>query len=360
MNAQAKQPASDQGESVTPASNITNPKELRVIRELKVGKPLLRCCFDLSEKNLFAAGQDRRIWRVAIEESKSNTIDATEMNGHESWVLALKTHPQGDLLLSAGGDGNLIWWSLREDPPKIVRKVAAHRGWIRDLALSPDGKLVATAGNDRLVKIWDVDQGKLLTTFAGHAWDIYRLVFHPDGKQLLSGDLTCLIKCWEIGSGKMLRELHAPSLHRIDKNHNLHLGGTRALSFDAEGKQLAASGLRAAPNYLGGEVQPGNVIFDFESGNISQEQKTKDNLVTVPWESFFDDGTLVVCTAGKAGGHLLFWKVDAEDEFYSFALPDAARDMAINRARHHIATAHADGHLRISSLLPADSDAEIS
>lgn len=360
MNVQAKKTGSDPGQAVTSVAKIANPKELHVIQELKVGKPLLRCCFDASEKTLFTAGQDPRIWRVAVEQRESDSLAAVEMEGHESWVLALKTHPQGHLLLSAGGDGNLIWWSINEAAPKIVRKVSAHRGWIRDLALSPDGKLVATAGNDRLVKIWDIDQGKLLETFEGHAWDIYRVVFHPDGKQLLSGDLTCLIKCWEIDSGKMLRELHAPSLHRIDKNHNLHLGGTRALSFDAEGKQLAASGLRAAPNYLGGEVQPGNVIFDFESGNISQEQKTKDNLVTVPWESFFDDGTLVVSTAGKAGGHLLFWKVDAEDEFHSFALPDAARDMAINRARHHIATAHEDGHLRISSLLPADSAAEIS
>ena len=341
-------------------SQIIDPKATRVIAELNVGKPLLRCCFDPAGKHLYTAGQDNRIWRVPVAGAKDGS-EISELVGHETWVFGLAMHPEGRLLFSGGGDGNLLCWSLAEKTPKLLRKVSAHQAWIRDVAISPDGKVAATAGNDRVVKLWNTENGRLLQTLEGHTLDIYRVAFHPDGKQLVSGDLTARIKCWEIDSGKLIKELHAPTLHRIDKNHNLHLGGTRALAFDTKGERLAVSGLRAAPNYLGGEVQPGNVIFDFESGEITQQQKTRDNLSTVPWESFFQgDDTLVVSTAGKAGGHLLFWKVDAEDEFHAFALPDVARDMAIDRQRHQIATAHRDGHLRISTLLPEKSDAEIS
>ncbi len=345
----------------SPNTNRPDPKAARVVSDLNVGKPLLRCCLDPSGKTLFTAGQDTRIWQVPLNETKEADTKMAELKGHESWVFALAMHPDGELLLSGGGDGNLIWWSLSDGPATLLRKINAHQAWIRDVAISFDGKVVATAGNDQLVKLWNVEDGRLLNTLKGHESDIYRVAFHPDGERLISGDLTAHIKCWQLDSGKMLRELHAPTLHRIDKNHNLHLGGTRALSFDADGKQLAVSGLRAAPNYLGGEVQPGNVIFDFESGEIVKEQKTKENLSTVPWESFFDGpDTLVVSTGGKADGHLLFWKTDAEHEFHSFALPSAARDLAMDRQRHHLATAHYDGHLRITSLLSENPQTDVS
>ena len=42
--------------------------------EHEVGKPLLRCCFDASETKIFAAGQDRHIWQIALtgEAKKEN------------------------------------------------------------------------------------------------------------------------------------------------------------------------------------------------------------------------------------------------------------------------------------------------
>ena len=329
---------------------------VEVAVERNVGKPLLRCCFDSAEKYVYAAGQDRNIWKISLSDNVEKDEAAqkesiTELQAHEGWVLTLATTANGQTLLSGGSDGRLIWWSLEGAKPQIVKQVDAHQGWIRDMALSPDEQLLATGGNDGTVKIWDIREAKLVQTIKGHPCHIYRLTFHPDGKQLISGDLTCHIQCWDLDSGKSLRELHTPSLHRIDKNHNLHLGGTRGLTFDESGKYLAVSGLRAAPNYLGGEVQPGNVILDFAKGEVHKKQKTKENLATVPWESFFiGDQTLMVAMGGKEGGHLVFWNLNKEDEFYAFKLPDAARDMAFNARKNRIATAHEDGKLRISTL----------
>ena len=338
--------------SDSPATSKAEKKvaTVEVAVEQTVGKPLLRCCFDQNEQRVFAAGQDRCIWQVPLKDNDQSERTC-ELQGHESWVLTLATTPDRQTLLSGGGDGRLIWWSLAEAKPNIVHQIDAHQGWVRDLALSPDGQLVASGGNDGKVKVWDARTAKLLQTLEGHAHHIYRVAFHPDGKQLISGDLTCRIHCWDLASGKSLRELHAPSLHRIDKNHNLHLGGTRGLTFDSTGKHLAVSGLRAAPNYLGGEVQPGNVIFDFASGEICKEQKTKENVTTVPWESFFlADETLLVAMGGKEGGYLVFWDLADEDEFHAFKLPDVARDMALNAEKNRVVTAHEDGKLRVSHL----------
>lgn len=324
---------------------------VEVNADYNVGKPLLRCCFGSSEEHVFAAGQDRHIWQISLTE-KPEKESISQIEGHDGWVLAIATTSDGSKLLSGGTDGQLIWWSLEEQgEPQVSKRVEAHDGWIRDLTLSADEKLLATGGNDGTVKIWDVAEAKLLQTIEGHKHHIYRIAFHPDGKQLVSGDLTCHIQCWDLASGKSLRELQTPSLHRIDKNHNLHLGGTRGLTFDDRGKYLAVSGLRAAPNYLGGNVQPGNVILDFVEGEVHKEQKTKDNLATVPWESFFiGDDTLAVAMGGKGGGHIIFWNLDKEDEFHAHKLPDVARDMAFNVKKNRIATAHEDGKLRLSDL----------
>ena len=51
-------------------SQIIDPKATRVIAELHVGKPLLRCCFDPAGKHLYTAGQDNRIWRVPVAGGK--------------------------------------------------------------------------------------------------------------------------------------------------------------------------------------------------------------------------------------------------------------------------------------------------
>ena len=327
------------------------PVTVQANTEHNVGKPLLRCCFDASETKIFAAGQDRHIWQIPLTaDEKKESV--TEIEGHDGWVMALAPTDDGATLLSGGTDGQLIWWSLEERAvPRVSKRIEAHDGWIRDLTLSPDQKLLATGGNDGTVKIWDVAEAKLVQTMKGHEYHIYRIAFHPDGKQLVSGDLTCRIQCWDLDSGKSVTELKTPSLHRIDKNHNLHLGGTRGLCFDHGGKYLAVSGLRAAPNYLGGNVQPGNVILDFAKGEIHQEQKTKNNIETVPWESFFmGDDTLAVAMGGKGGGYLVFWNRDKEDEFYAHKLPDVARDMAVNAKKNRVATAHEDGKLRLSAL----------
>jgi len=318
--------------------------------ERNIGKPLLRCCFDPADRYIYSAGQHRNIWRVPLtEDSEGENI--TELAGHDGWVLALAASSDGNTLVSGGSDGQLIWWSPEGDKPKIRKQLEAHDGWVRDIAFSPDEKWLATGGNDGTVKIWDAQSSELLQTFKGHSHQVYRIAFHPDGKQLVSGDLTCRIQCWDLVSGKSVRELHTPSLHRIDKNHNLHLGGTRGLCFDASGKYLAVSGLRAAPNYLGGNVQPGNVILDFVQGEIHKEQKTKGDIETVPWESFFiGGGTLAVAMGGKSGGYLVFWDLDKEHEFHFHKFPDVARDLAFDRKRNRIATAHEDGKLRVSHL----------
>src|SRR5690348_10263594 len=44
-------------------------------------------------------------------------------------------------------------------------------------ALSPDGKLVATGGIDGIIRLWDVETGKLVKALVGHDSYVYGLAF---------------------------------------------------------------------------------------------------------------------------------------------------------------------------------------
>ena len=63
-----------------------------------------------------------------------------------------------------------------------------------------------------------------------------------------------------------------------------------------------------------------------------------------------DGTTLMGLDSGGNGGILLFWKPDAEKDFFRFPLPNLARDMDLHPDGLQVATAHYDRHVRITRL----------
>jgi len=62
--------------------------------------------------------------------------------------------PDGKLLAAGGGDGLLRVFSVEEK--KLVTTLEKHTGWVLGAAFSRDGKLLATSGSDWNVWVWDV------------------------------------------------------------------------------------------------------------------------------------------------------------------------------------------------------------
>jgi WD40 repeat protein len=60
-----------------------------------------------------------------------------------------------------------------------------HQDTINAIAFSPDGKTIAT-GITQQVHLWDINSGKLLSTFKGHSGPVNAVVFSPDGKTVAS------------------------------------------------------------------------------------------------------------------------------------------------------------------------------
>jgi WD40 repeat protein len=109
----------------------------------------------------------------------------------------------------------------REDadqPWRSVQTLLGHDGGITAIAIHPAGQILASGSTDRTIKLWDLNRGKLLHTFAarslfsnvGHRDRISTLTFSPDGATLFSGSDDGTIKEWDTNTRKLINTLPEP------------------------------------------------------------------------------------------------------------------------------------------------------
>jgi len=326
----------------------TDVKQTHVAKTLAHAAPLIACRFDPAGKNVFASSQDQTLQRW-----DTNGENKASFAGHESWIFAIGFADEGRTVLTAAGDGRLIWWNAEESQPKPQRTVPAHEGWARCLAVAPDGQLVATGGNDNLVKLWATVDGKAIRTLLGHTNRVYSVLFHPDGKHLISGDLMGSVRVWELASGKEVGAFDAKELHTYEQGQAVDFGGIRGLAASPDKTLIACGGLYKATNPLGAVHEPIVAIFDWASRAKKRMQLAPGLTGGVIWRlRFLPDQTLVGVSGGGSGGFLIFWKLDQEKDFHRFQLPNIARDVDLHPNEPLAATAHHDGKLRLCRLAP--------
>jgi WD40 repeat protein/serine/threonine protein kinase/class 3 adenylate cyclase len=167
------------------------------------------------------------------------------LKGHEKFVLSVAFSPDGAMLVAGDVDSNLILYDtgtfkercaatchgapfsveFSSDGRRILTAGGAVRTWnvstldasvletgqrlVTCVAFSPDGRIIATGGaeNRNLVKLWNVADGKELSTLAGHEGCVQTLAFSPDGAMLASGGQDGLVKLWDSKTGRLLGTL---------------------------------------------------------------------------------------------------------------------------------------------------------
>ena len=315
-----------------------------VANELKIGSPLISCRYEPKGQFVFAGAQDYHVWRWEPATGKK-----VQLQGADAWVRAITFSPDGKTMLTGGYDERLLWWPIDDDKP--TRAITAHKGWIKAVAISPDGNLIATSGNDRLIKLWSFSDGKLVCTLTGHESRVYNIAFHPDGNHLASSDLKCNVFDWEITSGKLARKLKAEKMHVYDKTFKADIGGARAMQFNADGSQLAISGITNVTNAFACVGNPAVVIIDWKNGKNLIQHLTKETFRGVAWGvALHPNGMVVAGAGGPGGGQLYFWKKDGKNEFHKLKMKDTCRDLHLAPNSTQLVTAHFDGHLRISRM----------
>ncbi|MCA8984266.1 MAG: hypothetical protein R3C12_03045 [Planctomycetaceae bacterium] len=322
--------------------------------EHKHGRPLLSCRFSPTEPAVYFGSEDYAVWKWNWSTGQKVKFDS------DAWVRGLALSSDGQTLLTVGYDGRLLWWPTGVESPEPLRAVPAHEGWSRAVAISPDGTLVATVGNDQRVRLWNFGDGSEVREFKGqeaslenamrHDSHIYNVLFHPRGESLVTGDLMGKLIDWDVQTGAPKRSWSAASLSKFDTGFRAQIGGFRGLRFNHDGSRLYGSGITNVTNAFAGVGNPSVVEFDWNEGKQQLEYLSKPALQGVAWGvAVLPDGTLIAAHGGS-GGNLVFWKSGTADAAHQFKLPQSARDLDLSPDHARVATACADGTLRICLL----------
>jgi WD40 repeat protein len=174
--------------------------------------------------------------------------------GHRGGAWAVSFSPQGDAVVSGGGDGAVRLW----DPVlgRQLRALTGHAGVVHAVHFSPDGLLLASAGEDGTARLWDARTGKLLHTLRGHTAPVCAVAWSPDGRRLATEAGDGSVRLWDSRTGAEGTRLVIPLTMRGD------------LAFSPDGRLLAAAADRQVILWDAGAGQVlrtlslGIVLFD--------------------------------------------------------------------------------------------------
>ncbi len=121
--------------------------------------------------------------------------------------------PESSPTAQPSDDADLLtYWKsgMRE-----VRTFRGHSAGVWTVAIAPDGLTLASAGQDRLVRIWDIETGRLLRSLRGHTHDIRALVYTPDGQTIATGSEDRTIRLWNPKTGEPTKLLFTRYDHNV-------------------------------------------------------------------------------------------------------------------------------------------------
>ena len=174
---------------------------------------------------LASAGDDTTI---KIWDLQDNTLTTT-LRGHRAKIHSVAFSPDGTLLASGSDDSTFRLWDVQAGAhiATLEHIVGRNRSAVIEVAFSPDGELLATAGFD--VKLWEVSTHNEITTLQHNEW-VVALAFSPNGELLATGDNQGRVKIWNIQERKVIAQLEGDTV-RVD-----------TLVFSPDGRTLASAG----------------------------------------------------------------------------------------------------------------------
>jgi len=165
-------------------------------------KDVLSVAFSADNRQIVSGSRDKSInlWNT-LGQCKFTITD----EGHKEWVSCVRFSPNlaQPLIVSAGWDKMVKVWNLTQC--KLRTNLIGHTGYVNTVTVSPDGSLCASGGKDGTAMLWDLNEGRHLSSLdAGDI--IHALVFSPIRYWLCAATASA-IKIWDLESKVCVDEL---------------------------------------------------------------------------------------------------------------------------------------------------------
>src|SRR5262249_5920345 len=158
--------------------------------------------------------------RKKEEDERRERAKSGSVNKPEDVLLNIATSPDGNWLATAGKDGNIYLWNIKDLLNKQVPKISLIKtltgaGAVQRLAFSPDSNLLASVGQDSAVHLWDLEHSTwhelISQPLLGHKVTINALAFYTDPQnkllRLATADSKGVTKIWRIPLSEKLHKL---------------------------------------------------------------------------------------------------------------------------------------------------------
>jgi WD40 repeat protein len=213
---------------------------------------------------LQAQGADRAILADTAGGSKAQVLDLRWQTGHADVVASVAWSPKGRCVATGSYDGTVKVWDVENG--RLLNTLAGHDESVNSVSWSPDGTRLASGSDDETVMVWEAASGRLLNVLAGHDNSVFSVSWSPDGKHLASGSRDQTVMLWDAASGRLLNTLAG------------HDNSVFSVSWSPDGKRLAS-----------GSYDKTVKLWDPSSGRVLNTLTGHDKLVlTVSWSP---DGT---------------------------------------------------------------------
>jgi len=199
-------------------------------------KDVLSAAFSPDNKKIVSSSRDHTI-------NVFNTIGISQkvMNdpsAHSDWVTCVRFSPnvEDPVMVSAGRDKVVKVWDMTNFTLK--HNLKGHTSYINAVTVSPDGSLCASGGKDGVAMLWDLNEGKNLSSLDAGG-EIYALCFSPN-RYWLCGAVGSLIKIWDLETKQEITQLNIEENEKEKrKRKNLPILCT-CLAWSQDGKTLYA------------------------------------------------------------------------------------------------------------------------
>jgi len=260
---------------------------------------------------LLSAGGDRKL--RMYRDGTQTELSSTEAEWAER---AISISPCGRMALSGGLENEIHLWDLRKG--ELIRSMEGHEGQIHALDFRFDGAFALSASADGTLRYWDLRTGICLKILEGHESEVLDCAIHPSGKVAAScGEDTILL--WDLNMGSAVTPL------------NGHKGPVRAVEWTEDGRKLVSAG-------SDGDLR----IWNPRNARCIHTIPTGHALECIA----LSEDDRVLCT-GNQNGELGIWDLRTRQLLASHGRHhDRIHSIAMPRNGCHCYTASADGSLR--------------
>ena len=156
-------------------------------------------------------GDSARLWDLRKDVAPRNR-ELMSFSPHGA-VASAEFSPDGKYLVTGSWDTSARVWDAQTG--QVVRQLGVgldqpqqeHRGRVNRAAFSPDGRMVVTASDDGTAKLWSTADWTLLRTLTGHTGAVLHAVFSHDSRRVLTASRDKTARIWDAATGQSLTVL---------------------------------------------------------------------------------------------------------------------------------------------------------